>query len=111
VAGFGLLLTGAVTALLWAIWGGPAALAGGSFGLLATVIHVAAVSALRRVWNGPFGELAKGWGVGMGLRLGGAVVWMVAVLLREDLFPALPTAIGFLGVSIPLLFTEMRFLR
>jgi hypothetical protein len=86
-------------------------MAGGFFGLLATVIHTAAVMALKRVWNAPFRELARGWGIGMGLRMGGAVVWMGAVLVREDLFPPLPTAIGFLGVLIPLLFTEMRFLK
>jgi len=111
LVGLGLLLSGAVSALLWATWGRQAAIAGGLFGLLATVIHVAAVVALKQVWNAPFRQLVKGWGVGMGLRMGGAVVWMAAVLVREDLFPPLPTAIGFLGVLIPLLFTEMRFLK
>ncbi|UCD23968.1 MAG: hypothetical protein JSW51_13205 [Gemmatimonadota bacterium] len=108
---FGLLLTAVVTAVIWLIWGLPAALAGGLFGLLATVIHAVSVAVLKRAWRAPFKELVKGWGIGMALRLGGAVVWMVAVLLRGDLFPALPTAIGFLGVLIPLLFTEIRFLK
>ncbi len=111
VAGLGLLLTVTVTAVLWLVWGEGEALAGGLFGLLATGIHLAAVAILRRVWNAPFGKLAKGFGVGMGMRLGGALAWMGAVLLKEDLFPPLPTAIGFLGVLIPLLFTEIRFLK
>lgn len=111
VAGLGVILTGALSALVWAIWGGQAALAGALFGLLAATIHVMAVAALRRVWKAPFRNLVRGWAVGMGLRLGGAVVWMVAVLVREDFFPPLPTAICFLGVLIPLLFTEMHFLK
>ena len=111
VVGFGLLLTAVVTVAIWLGWGAPAALAAGSFGLLATAIHVVSVAVLKRAWHAPFKELAKSWGLGMGLRLGGAVVWMLAVLLRGDLFPALPTAIGFLGVLIPLLFTEIRFLK
>jgi hypothetical protein len=72
---------------------------------------VVSVAVLKRAWQAPFKELAKAWSVGMGLRLGGAVLWMLAVLLRGDVFPALPTAIGFLGVLIPLLFTEIRFLK
>jgi hypothetical protein len=44
----------------------------------------------------------------MGLRLGGVVLLMVAVVVRRDLFDPLPTALGFLGVLIPLLFFEAR---
>ena len=109
--GLGLSLSVGVALLLWLGWDQKAAMAGGAFGLLATAIHLAAVAALRRAWNAPFRELAKGWGIGMALRLGGVAVWMAAVLLRADLFPPLPTAIGFLGVLMPLLFTEMRFLK
>jgi hypothetical protein len=111
LVGFGLLLTIFVTALIWLGWGVQAAIAGGAFGLLATAIHMVSVAALKRAWHAPFKELAKGWGIGMALRLGGAVVWMLAVLLRGDLFPPLPTAMGFLGVLIPLLFSEIRFLK
>jgi hypothetical protein len=111
VAGLGVILTGALSALVWVVWGSQAALAGALFGLLAATIHEVAVAALRRVWNAPFRNLVRGWAVGMGLRMGGAGVWMVAVLVREDFFPPLPTAICFLGVLIPLLFTEMHFLK
>ena len=111
LVGFGLLLTVFLAALIGLGWGAQAAIAGGAFGLLATAIHVVSVAALKRACDAPFKELAKGWGVGMALRLGGAAVWMAAVLLRGDLFPPLPTAIGFLGVLIPLLFTEIRFLK
>ncbi len=108
---FGLLLTAVVAAILWAVWGRATALAGSAFGILATVIHVVAFLTMRRAWDAPFKKLAMAWAIGMGLRLGGAVVWIVAVLLAEDLFPPVPTAIGFLGVLVPLLFAEMRFLR
>ena len=109
--GVGLLLTAGVAVLLWLGWDWKVAIAGAAFGLLATLIHVAAVAALRRAWNAPLKELAKGWAIGVALRLGGAAVWMAAVLLRGDLFPPLPTAIGFLAVLIPLLFMEMWFLK
>ncbi|UCG88860.1 MAG: hypothetical protein JSW71_10115 [Gemmatimonadota bacterium] len=111
LAGLGILLTALVGLLLWVGWDGHVALAGGAFGLLATLIHVAAVAALKRVWDAPFRQLVRGWGIGMGLRLGGAAVWMVVVLLWGELFPPIPTAIGYLGVLIPLLFTEIRFLK
>jgi hypothetical protein len=47
----------------------------------------------------------------MMLRLGGVVLMGAAVVWDRTLFPPLPTAIGFLGVLIPLLFLEVRFVR
>jgi hypothetical protein len=47
----------------------------------------------------------------MGLRVGGVVVFLVAVLVDRELFPPVPTALGFLGVLIPLLFAELRFVK
>ena len=72
--GLGLLLTAGVAVLLWLRWDWEAAIAGAAFGLLATLIHVAAVAALRRAWNAPLKELAKGWAIGVALRLGGGLL-------------------------------------
>ena len=47
----------------------------------------------------------------MGLRLGGAGALALAVIARPAAFPPLPTAVGYLGVLVPLLFTEIRFLK
>ena len=41
----------------------------------------------------------------------GIVLMTVAVVAAPALFPALPTALGFLGVLVPLLFMEMRLAR
>jgi hypothetical protein len=51
------------------------------------------------------------WGAGMGLRMAGVLVFMVAVALRRDLFPPLASAMGFLGVLLPLLALETRLVQ
>ena len=51
------------------------------------------------------------WAMGMGLRLGGIVLFVVAVVADRALFPPVPSAAGYLGVLIPLLFLEARLLR
>jgi hypothetical protein len=107
----GVLLTAGVTATLWAFWGPTALLPGIVFGLLATAIQVAAVVAVKPVWDAPLDKFLGRWGLGMGLRVGGVVVFLGAVLVDRELFPPVPTALGFLGVLIPLLFAELRFVK
>lgn len=107
----GLLLTVAVGAVIWAIWGRNAAAAGVIFGLLAVLVQLAAVRLLKPAIQGSFRNLAARWLMGTGLRLGGVVVWAVAVMIDRTMFPPLATAVGYLGVLVPLLFMEMRFLK
>ncbi len=107
----GTALTALATAIVGLGWGWPAAGAAAAFGGLATAIHLAAVAALKPAMRGPFERLARRWAVGLALRLGGAVILGAAAVWRPDVFPPLPVAIGYLGVLVPLLFTEMRFLR
>jgi hypothetical protein len=107
----GAALTAAVAGLVWLGWGPAAAGAAATFGAVATAIHLAAVAALKPAMRGPFAQLARRWALGLGLRLGGALVLGAAAVWRPDLFPPLPVAIGYLGVLVPLLFTEIRFLR
>ncbi|NIN10296.1 MAG: hypothetical protein GTN62_03120 [Gemmatimonadales bacterium] len=111
VLGTGVLLTVVVTAILWAVWGRGAILGGVSFGLLATVIQIVAVAIVRPVLSAPFAKFLARWGMGMGLRLLGVVAFVVAVVVNRELFPPLPVACGYLGVLVPLLFMEIRFLR
>jgi hypothetical protein len=61
--------------------------------------------------HAPLREMMIRWGWGMGLRLLGVVLFAVAVLIRPDIFPPLPTAFAYIGVLIPLLFAETRLLR
>ena len=107
----GLLLTTAVTALLWRVWGDRALLPAATFGLLATVIQLVAVRALARRCHGTLTEFYRGFGTGLMLRMGGVLLLVIAILIDREHFAPLPTAFGYLGVVIPLLFLEARFVR
>lgn len=107
----GLLLTALATALLGLTFGRPALLPGVVFGLLATAIQVAAGVYLRRAAGRPFEQLLKAWGAGMGLRVLGMFLFLGAVLLDRTLFPPLPTALAYVGVLIPLMFSDLRTIR
>lgn len=109
--GVGILLTAVVTALMVLAWGRVALIPGLSFGLLATAIHLTAVALLRPALTGSYGKLMSRWGMGMGLRLVGVALFALAVVREPGVFPALPTAVGYMGVLIPLLFFEMRLFR
>lgn len=107
----GVILTAVVTALL--VWGfGRAAFVPGlAFGGIATAIQVAAGGFLRRAAGKPFEQLLKAWGLGMGLRVLGMFLFLGAVLADRAVFPPLPTALAFLGVLIPLMFSDLRTIR
>jgi hypothetical protein len=107
----GLALTAVVTALLWAGFGEPAVVPGVTFGLLSTAIQLLALRHLKAGWSGSNREFLQGVGIGMALRMLGIVLVLVAIVVDRGRFPPLPTAFGFLGVLIPLLFLEVRFAR
>jgi hypothetical protein len=104
-------LTGVVTAVLVIAWGRAALLPAVVFGGLATGIQWVAWRAVQPVLEGPFARVMSRWAIGMGLRLGGVVAFVVAVIADRELFPPLPTAFGYLGVVVPLLVLETRWLR
>jgi hypothetical protein len=107
----GLGLTLGIGAVAWLVWNGTAALAAAGFGLLAMAIHLIAVALIRPAIRGPTKTLMARWAMGMGLRLAGVAVFLVLVTWKRELFPPLPAAIGYVGVLLPLLFSEMRLLR
>jgi hypothetical protein len=111
VAALGLALTAVVSGIVGALWGSGALIGSIAFGLLATAIQVAAHALVRPAVAGPFKDLLRRWGYGMALRVGGIGLFGVAVWIRRDVFLPLPSAIGFLGVLVPLLFTEIRLFR
>lgn len=110
-AGWGLGLTAAWTCAAWLLWGRGALLAVWGFGLLATAIQLAAVAWLRPALGAPFPALLKRWAVGMGLRFGGVVAFAALVAVDRERFPPVPSAMGLVGVLIPLLFMETRLLK
>ncbi len=111
LAGVGVGLTALVATLAWLVWGPGALFAAAWFGLLATALQLVAVAVLRPALGGPFLRLVKRWGIGMGLRLVGVVLFAALVLVNRELFPPLPSALGYVGVVVPLLFLETRFLK
>jgi hypothetical protein len=109
--GMGLVLTAVVSGLLVLAFGRAVAPAALLFGGIATAIQVAASTLLQRAFGQPFERLLKAWGLGMGLRMFGVMLFLVAVLADRVLFPPLPTALAFVGVLIPLMFSDLRTIR
>ena len=90
------------------ILGGRPAAIGGSVALAA---QLWAVTLLRPKMRAPNPEFMARWLGGMGIRflaLGALVVW--AATHRASL-PPLAASLGYVGVLLPLLFLETRFLR
>ncbi len=109
--GWGVALTVLVTVALVLYWGRGALLPGLAFGSLGTVIEVVALARLRRTWHEPGTGPLKGFAEGMGLRLAGVAALAAAIVIDRTVFPPLPSALGFLGVLVPLLFLEVRWVR
>lgn len=108
---YGLALTALVAAAVALAWGRAALGASLVFGTLASVIQWVSVSMVKRAGRRPFGKFMLRWGIGVGLRLGGVVVFAAAVMVRPETFPPVPAALGYLGVLIPLLLLEPYFLK
>jgi hypothetical protein len=109
--GIGIALTALVTGLLYIGWGQEALLPALVFGLVATAIQVVSVALVRPAFAGETTRLLKRWGWTMLLRLFGVALVAILVTLDRTHFPPLPTALGFLGVLVPLLFLEVRLVR
>jgi len=100
--------SGAILVLAAVLIGGRGAGVGGAVALVA---QVAAVALLRPAMDAPQQMFLARWFTGMGIRvlsLGGVLA--VAATHKADL-PVLNTALGFLGVLLPLLVLETRFLK
>ena len=107
----GLALTLAAGGISAALFGPAAFWPAATFGLVATAIHLLAVRLGQREPPGPGQVFPKGFLYGMALRLGGVVLFAAAAFGLRDFFQPLPTAIGFLGVIVPLLFLDLRTTR
>jgi hypothetical protein len=107
----GVVLTAVVAALL--VWGfGRVALMPALlFGGIATAVQLAAARFLRQAKGKSFEQLLKAWGLGMALRMAGMFLVLGAVLADRTLFPPLPTALAYVGVLIPLMFSDLRTIR
>jgi hypothetical protein len=97
----------ALVVVAGAIGGWPAALGGGA----ALIAQLAAVALLRPAMGAPQPEFTARWLGGIGIRALALGALLAVVATHRTLLPPLPTALGFLGVLLPLLFTETRFLK
>ncbi len=89
------------------IGGWPAALGGG----VALVAQLAAVAMLRPAMTAPQPLFMARWLGGMGVRALALGALLAVVATHRAALPPLPTSLGFLGVLLPLLVLETRFLR
>jgi hypothetical protein len=100
-------LGGVLVAVAVGIGGGAAGIGGAA----ALASQLAAVALLRPAMRAPQALFMSRWLSGMGMRaLALGLVLAFAATHRAALAP-LPAALGFLGVLLPLLFLETRFLR
>ncbi len=109
--GWGLLLVVFLSGVLYAAWGRQALIAGAIFGMIAIAIQAVSVAMVRPVYRAGSSEFLGRWAAGMALRIAGVGLLAVCIYLDPTFFPPLPTAIGFLGVLVPLLFGEVRLIR
>ncbi len=99
----GLGLTAVVTLL-----GGWSA---GVGGVVAVMGQTGAVLLIRPVIGAPNKEFVPRWLSGMALRAALVIGLVVFAALHRSTLSPLPAALGCLGVLLPLLFTETRFLK
>ena len=111
----GVLLTAIMTGIAWRLWGEAAAIAALVFGLIATAIQLGSLAVMAPVRSGktsaPLPKFMARWGIGMGLRMAGVIALAVLAAVDQTHFPAVPVALGFLGVLLPLLALEVRLVR
>ena len=102
LAAAGAALTAVVT-----LFGGWSA---GVGGVVAVVAQVGAVLLIRPVIGAPNKTFVPRWLLGMALRAALVIGLVVYAAQHRSLVAPLPAALGCLGVLLPLLFTETRFL-
>lgn len=103
-----LLLCGAALITVAGAVGGHAGAIGGAVALAA---QIAAVGLLRPAMRAPTPRFMARWLGGMAVRVVALAALLAVSVARRDVLPPLPASLGFLGVLLPLLFVETRFLK
>jgi hypothetical protein len=103
-----LLAVGLGLVIVVMLLGGRTAGVGGGIALVA---QVWAVALLRPKMGASTPEFMGRWLGGMGIRFLALGAWVVWVATHRASLPPLPAVLGYLGVLLPLLFLETRFLR
>lgn len=103
-----LLMLGAMLVVIATVIGGGGAAFGG---VAAVAAQLWAVALLQPVMGAPNAAFMARWLGGMVVRAMALALVMVVAATHRDALPLLATSLGFLGVLLPLLFLETRFLR
>jgi len=103
-----LIVLGVGLVAMAVVVGGRAAGIGGAF---AVITQTAAVALLRPAMAAPQPVFMSRWLGGVGIRALVLSALLVISATHQPTIPVLPAALGYLGVLLPLLFTETRFLR
>ncbi len=111
LVGAGLVLAALLAAIAGAARGSGAALASSCGSLPAVLAQFVAVALLRPVMGERTPVFLGRWVAGMAVRGASLVAVAVLLVLLRGTLPVLWMAIGYLGVLLPLLFVETRYLR
>ncbi len=104
----GLSCTALVTAVAALVSGREGAIGAAGAGVVATGVSLLAVRLIRRTGQEATIDRLRVYGIGVVLRMLGVLIVGVLMSLDPTNFPALPTALGYLGVILPLLYLETR---
>ena len=80
-------------------------------GLVALAAQVAAVALLRPAMRADTATFMGRWVAGMAIRVAALGFTIAIAATHRETLPLLATSLGFLGVLLPLLFLETRFLK
>jgi hypothetical protein len=105
---FALLALGLGLLAVVTLFGGWSAGAGG---MVAIGAQLVALGLLRPVMGAPTETFVPRWLLGMAIRAAAVTGLVIYAAMHRSQIALLPAALGCLGVLLPLLFTETRFLK
>ncbi len=111
LVGAAAILAAVLAAVAWVAAGPAAALASACGAWLALLAQLAAVGLLRPAVGARTPVFLRRWTAGMAVRGASLLLLAVLMVVTPRTLPALWLSIGYLGVLLPLLFVETRFLR
>lgn len=79
-----------------------------AFGMVAMVIQLFAARVVRRLGAPATPDRLRIYAIGMALRVGGVALIGAAVTIDRATFPPGPSALGYLGTLLPLMWLETR---
>ncbi|MGH7581993.1 MAG: hypothetical protein ACREL5_02055 [Gemmatimonadales bacterium] len=108
---WGVLCAVAMTAVAGLVWGRDSMAGAAIFGVVAIVLQMIAASLMGRTGVPAALDHLKVYVIGVLLRFGGVVLLGVAIVLDRGFFRPWPSAIGYVGTILPLLYLETRLAR